>query len=146
VLSLEDWRADRSYLWSVFVGEMATAAIVLADRDLCRRLLDDMQPLRGTCAVNGALVCFMGAHAHHLGLLHAALGDPTSAGVLLREAVVTHERLGARVWAAETAAALAELVSSVVAMRRAGDVWEIGYAGTRVSVRTPRECATWRSW
>ena len=29
VLALPDWRTDRSYLWSVFVGEMATAAIAL---------------------------------------------------------------------------------------------------------------------
>ena len=102
VLSLEDWRADRSYLWSVFVGELATAAVALGDRDLCRRLVDDLRPLRTTCAVNGALVCFMGAHAHHLGLLHAALGDRKEAEVLLREALATHERLGARAWAAET--------------------------------------------
>ncbi len=76
VLSLDDWRTDRSYLWSVFVGELVTAAIATGDRDLCRRLVDDLRPLRGACAVNGALVCFMGAHAHRLGLLHAALGRP----------------------------------------------------------------------
>ena len=69
VLSLDDWRTDRSYLWSVLVGELATAAIALEDRGLCRRLVDDMRPLRSTCAVNGALVCFMGAHAHQLGRL-----------------------------------------------------------------------------
>ena len=40
------------------------------------QLLDDLLPLADTCAVNGALVCFMGAHAHRVGLLHAALGEP----------------------------------------------------------------------
>ena len=56
VLALDDWRADRSYLWSVFIGEMATAAIALRDRPLCQRLLDDLLPVADTCAVNGALV------------------------------------------------------------------------------------------
>ena len=32
-----------------------------------------LRPLAGTCAVNGALVCFMGAHAHRVGLLQAAV-------------------------------------------------------------------------
>jgi hypothetical protein len=135
VLSLDDWRADRSYLWSVFVGELATAAIAVGDRDLCRRLLDDMRPLRDTCAVNGALVCFMGAHAHHLGLLHAALGDRRNAESLLRAALATHERLGAAAWAAETAAALAGLARVGVTMRHAGDLWEVGYAGRTATVR-----------
>ena len=75
VVSLDEWRTDRSYLWSVFVGELATAAIALATTACADGSLDDLRPLRSTCAVNGALVCFMGAHAHRLGLLHAALGD-----------------------------------------------------------------------
>ena len=36
---------------------------------LCAQLLDDLLPMADTCAVNGALVCFMGAHAHRVGLL-----------------------------------------------------------------------------
>ena len=135
VLTLEDWRADRSYLWSVFVGELATAAVAVGDGDLCRRLLDDLRPLRTTCAVNGALVCFMGAHAHHLGQLHAALGERKEAEVLLREALATHERLGARGWAAETSAALVRVLRGGVALRAVGEVWEVGYAGRSASVR-----------
>ena len=102
VLALDDWRADRSYLWSVFVGELATAAIALDDRPLCRRLLDDLLPLADTCAVNGALVCFMGAHAHRVGLLHAALGQAEPARQWLGRALEIHRRLGARAWEAET--------------------------------------------
>ena len=135
VLSLEDWRADRSYLWSVFVGELAAAAVALGDRDVCRRLVDDMRPLRETCAVNGALVCFMGAHAHHLGLLQAALGDKVQAAVLLREARATHERLGARAWVAETDAALAGLEQAAVVLRPKGELWEVAYAGQSATVR-----------
>ena len=135
VLSLEDWRTDRSYLWSVFVGEMATAAIALRDRDLCRQLLDDLRPLRASCAVNGALVCFMGAHAHTIGLLHAALGDRRLARQLLGEALATHQRLGARGWAAETAAVLASVTNAGVSLSQVGDLWEVAYAGRSATVR-----------
>jgi hypothetical protein len=60
VLALQDWRSDRSYLWSVFIGEMATAAIALQDRMLCQRLIEELLPVADTCAVNAAFVCFMG--------------------------------------------------------------------------------------
>lgn len=109
VLSLDDWRADRSYLWSIFVGEMVTAAIALHDRALSEVLLDDLLPLADTCAVNGALVCFMGAHAHRVGLLHAALGHTAPARDRLRQGLEIHQRLGARAWQAESHEALAAL-------------------------------------
>ena len=109
VLALDDWRTDRSYLWSVFIGELVAAAIALDDRPLCQQLLDDLLPVADTCAVNGALVCFMGAHAHRVGLLHAALGQPTPARHRLGQALDIHRRLGARAWEAETRAALEAL-------------------------------------
>jgi hypothetical protein len=49
----------------------------------------------------------MGAHAHRVGLLHAALGHTEPAREWLRQALETHRRLGARVWQAETHQALA---------------------------------------
>ncbi len=109
VLALDDWRTDRSYLWSVFVGEVAVAAIAVQDAPLCRGLLDDLLPLAGSCAVNGALVCFMGSHAHRVGLLHAALGDADSARQALTDAREVHRRLGARLWEEETCSALVAL-------------------------------------
>ncbi|HEU4425099.1 MAG TPA: AAA family ATPase [Pilimelia sp.] len=109
VLALEDWRTDRSYLWSIFIGEMVTAAIALHDRPLCQRLLDDLLPVANTCAVNAALVCFMGAHAHRVGLLYSALGQTEPARRWLRQALQIHRLLGARAWDAETHHALATL-------------------------------------
>ncbi len=109
VLALDDWRTDRSYMWSIFIGEVGTAAIALNDRGLCQRLLDDLLPVAHTCAVNGALVCFMGAHAHRVGLLHAALDQTEPARQWLHRALEIHRRLGARVWQAETHQALATL-------------------------------------
>lgn len=135
VLALDDWRTDRSYLWSVFVGEMAVAAIALDDRPLCRELLDDLMPMADACAVNAAFITFMGAHAHRIGLLHAALGDHDRARASLTKAVDVHRRLGARGWEAESAAALASLDSADPVLRRTGDLWEVRYAGRSAFVR-----------
>lgn len=134
VLALEDWRTDRSYLWSVFIGEMATAAIAVGDRPLCTQLLADLTPVAETCAVNAALVCFMGAHAHRIGLLHAALGAAEPARRWLEQALAVHRRLGARAWAAETERALGAL-SFGPRLRRAGELWEVAYHGRTAHVR-----------
>ncbi|HJV15249.1 MAG TPA: hypothetical protein VJ625_15275 [Propionibacteriaceae bacterium] len=162
VLSL-DWRGDRSYLWSIFVGEMTAAAIALDDQQLCRQLLHDLRPVADTCAVNGALVCFMGAHAHRVGLLYAALGQPALAQWWLTKAVQIHRRLGARAWEiescvelrrlgsddaqhhAERAAALRgalQLGADVPSLRsaqprlvRIGDMWQASYRGQSAYLR-----------
>jgi hypothetical protein len=135
VLALEDWQTDRSYLWSVFIGEMVTAAIALRDRPLCQRLLDDLRPLGDTCAVNAALVCFMGAHAHRIGLLYAALDQPEPARRWLRRAGETHRRLGARGWTAESERALEALDDALPQLRRNGELWQASYQGHTAFVR-----------
>jgi hypothetical protein len=147
VLALADRRSDRSYLWSIFVGELVVAAIALDDRDLCAGLLDDLRPIADTCAVNGALVCFMGAHAHRVGLLYAALGRPDEATRWLTRALDTHRRLGALAWVDETCRALDRASgtgagrptrvtpdldlearpTTAAALRRVGDMWEARY-------------------
>ena len=111
VRALGVWRDDRSYLWSVFVGGMATAAVRLADRDACAELLAELEPVTTACGVNGALVCFSGSNAHWAGLLADALGERERARDLLEHALAVHRRLGARVWEAESCAALAALES-----------------------------------
>ena len=100
-------------------ARLAAAAIALGDRTLCRRLLDDLLPLADTCAVNGALVCFMGAHAHRVGLLHAALGDPEPARPMAATGrSTTHRRLGARAWEEESRQARAALDDTSVSPLR----------------------------
>ncbi|MCO8275419.1 AAA family ATPase [Actinoplanes sp. TRM 88003] len=136
VRALPDWRADRSYLWSIFAGELTAAAIALEDRELCQLLLADLEPLADTCAVNGALVCFMGAHAHRVGLLRAALGDSAGAVESLRGALAVHERLGARLWADETRRALATLTPGAEAtICRSGEMWQVSYRGRAAYLR-----------
>jgi len=72
VLDLDTWRQDRSYLWSVFVGHMATAAVVLQDPEVCETLVAEL--VARSCAVNGAVVAFGGSNALRVGTLLAALG------------------------------------------------------------------------
>ncbi|HWL37250.1 MAG TPA: AAA family ATPase [Frankiaceae bacterium] len=123
VRDLGTWRADRSYLWSVFVRELAFAATALADTELCAELFAEVRPLAGSCGVNGAMVAFAGCHSETAGLLARALGDP-AADVLLAEAEAVYERVGARRAAGGTTAAL----------RRRGPVWEVAYGGRTASV------------
>lgn len=137
VVDLGTWRGDRSYLWSVFVRELAFAAVALGDRDLAGQLLEDVLPLAGACGVNGAVVAFAGSHAHTAGLLTASLGDETAARTLLDTAAATYRRLGAVGWLAETRAPAATGGASGSegrAMRRRGGVWELSYAGRHASV------------
>ena len=109
VLELGTWREDRSYLWSVFIGGLTAAASRLGDLDLSRELLDELTPFAGSCGVNGAVVCFVGSHAHWAGVAAKTLGRMDQARDLLLAALRTHERIGARAWEAETCAVLAEL-------------------------------------
>jgi len=132
VLSLADWRAERSYLWSFFVGELVEAAVAVTDHPLCERLLDDLMPVADGCAVNGALVSFGGAHAHRVGRLHAVLGRSNSAREWFQRALGTHVKLGARAWEAETCAALAAVGGSSAdgyAARARAIAAELGLAG-----------------
>ncbi len=109
VRELGTWREDRSYVWSVFVGGLTAAAARLGDLDLCAELFAELAPLAETCGVNGAVVCFMGSHAHWAGVAAETLGRTDEARDLLLRALRAHERLGARAWEAETCAVLAEL-------------------------------------
>jgi hypothetical protein len=109
VMELDTWRDDRSYLWSVFVGGMATAAVRLHDRGICAQLLAELEPMTDSCGVNGALVCFMGSNAHWAGVLAGALGRTQDARRWLEQALTVHQRLGAVTWEADTSVELALL-------------------------------------
>ncbi|MGD9998450.1 MAG: hypothetical protein AB7L17_10745 [Ilumatobacteraceae bacterium] len=140
-VDLGAWRGDRSYLWSVFVRELAQAAIALEDRQLCVELLDDIEPVAGSCGVNGAVVAFAGSHAHTAGRLAAALGRTEQAVAHLERAVAAHQRLGAMRWLEEARCELDGLRTTPAAaldtgssMRREGALWHIRFAGRATSV------------
>jgi len=136
VVDLGTWRIDRSYLWSVFVRELAHAAIAVDDQHLAAQLLDDVAPLAGTCGVNGAVVAFAGSHAHTAGLLAGALGDDSASRALLEDAAATYRRLDAAGWLAEIGShpLLSGARPGAAAMRRHGALWQLAFAGREVSV------------
>ena len=142
VLELGTWRQDRSYLWSVFVGGLVTAASSLGDLELSRVLLDELTPLAGACGVNGAVVCFTGSHAHWAGIAAKTLGDTDQARDLLLRALGVHERIGAHAWATATNSELAALDLGApntppadATCHHEGDVWSIAYRGQSVRLR-----------
>ncbi len=137
VLALDTWRDDRSYLWPVFVGGMATAAARLGDRAVCTELLSELAPVTNSCGVNGALVCFMGSNAHWAGVLASALDRGEEAQRWLEEAMAVHRRLGAPAWEAESAAELAALGGAAPGNRTVGTGAERG-PGER-AIRLVRE-------
>lgn len=134
VADLGTWRADRSYLWSVFVRELAVAAIALHDDTLCAQLLADLKPLGATCGVNGALVAFAGSHAHPAGLLATALGHDGRA--LLAHARDAYRRLGAPGWLAEAEAELnsGHREAATRSLRRQGRTWQITFNGEQTTL------------
>jgi tetratricopeptide (TPR) repeat protein len=138
VIAIGTWRDDRSYLWSLFVGGMATAAVRLGDRALCAQLLAELQPLTGTCGVGGSLVCFMGSNAHWAGVVAGALGRTEEAHSWLEQAVIVHRRIGARAWEAESHLELAALGSPGDHVERAVHLAaELGLSGVLARLPAP---------
>jgi hypothetical protein len=124
------WREDRSYLWSLYIGGLATAAVRLGDRTLCTQLLDELRRLTHTCGVGGSLVCFVGSNAHWAGIVAAALDRIEDAHRWLSEALTVHHRLGARTWEAETHLELAALGAGGGHAERAAQLGtELGLSG-----------------
>ena len=136
VVELGTWRADRSYLWSVFVRELAVAAVALEKRELCRDLLEDLRPLGDSCGVNGAVVAFAGSHAQSAGLLASAVGEAETAELLLEQAASTYRRLGAPGWAPDPSGrgAVADPGRTAGSMRRQGPVWHLHFGGQEATV------------
>lgn len=143
VLELGAWQADRSYLWSVFVGNLTDAAVRLQDAKLCARILDELRPVTSWCGVNGAVVAFAGSHAHVAGIAAASLGRHEEAHTLLEQAVAVHARLGARVWEAASREALRALAATspstvtshqLAVLRRQQRAWSIIYGSETATV------------
>ncbi len=142
------WRNEGSYLRSVLVAHLAAAAVALGDRPLCEELLDEVEPLTGSCGVNGAVVAFAGPFDHTAGILAAALGDHERAALLLDRSTATARRLGAVVWtrageaarrrvgrAAGSAGPAAAPPGEVATLKRTGGIWAVEWRGESGSLR-----------
>ncbi len=138
VVDLGTWRVERSYLWSVFVREVAQAAIATDDVGLAAQLLEDVAPCAGTCGVNGAVVAFAGSHAHTAGLLAAAVGDHAASRLLLAEAAATYRRLGAAGWLDDLGPGPPVPDGAprrgTATMLRRGALWQLAFADREVTV------------
>ena len=134
VADLGSWRADRSYMASVFVRELSVAAIALGDHPLCVQLHDDLFPFVDICGVNGTVVAFAGSPAQTVGLLANAIGRDGMS--LLRQARDTYQRLGATGWLADVERQLNTVrpETPTRSMRRHGRTWEIAFDGQRAMV------------
>ena len=100
------WQSEGSYLRSVLVGHLAEAGVALGDRELCVRLLADIEDITDACGVNGAVVAFAGPFAHSAGILASALGDQETARSMLHQSIESSRRLGAAVWVRQGETAL----------------------------------------
>jgi tetratricopeptide (TPR) repeat protein len=88
--------------WLVGMAPLAEVATLLGDADRARLLRDLLEPYAGRHIVVGrALVC-RGAVDHYLGMLAATMADHAAADRYFASALGTHERLGARAYAART--------------------------------------------
>ena len=142
VAELGGWHADRSYLWSVFISQIAEAAALLGDQQLCQQVLDDLRPFTNFCGVNGAVVAFAGSLAHPAGMVAAAAGHSAEAAELFQQAADVHHRLDAPLWESASRGALATLTSvepehlgvDVARLRRRENGWAILYRSQTVAV------------
>lgn len=138
VRDLGTWNADRSYLWSVFMRELAHAAAALGRRELCEELLAELRPVADSCGVNGAVVAFAGSHAQPAALLADAMGQQEAAELLRERALTAYRRLGSPGWMVDASLLTSSQVPasgrSMASMRRQGAGWHLAFAGREATV------------
>jgi tetratricopeptide (TPR) repeat protein len=94
----------------LFVAWLTRAIVGLDDTEAARRVYETALPLAGQHVVGGGGVIYVGSVSHHLGELARTFGDEDAAISHYEEALTLHDRLGARLWVAQTQAALGALL------------------------------------
>jgi hypothetical protein len=84
--------------WLTAMTALGRALVAIGEHDAARAVHAELEPFGQRAVAIEAIVC-LGAVAHPLGLLAAALGDERAARDRLTEAVEFDERMGARFWA-----------------------------------------------
>jgi tetratricopeptide (TPR) repeat protein len=104
---LQDLPRDQN--WIATLGTLAPAAVVAGSAKRIRQLLALLAPYAGRMIVVGQGAATHGAVSHHLGLLHAAVGDNEVAARSLGEAIALHRRARAPLWLEHSERALETL-------------------------------------
>lgn len=104
---LGDFPRDQN--WIATLGTLAPAAIVARNERRVRQLLGFLRPFADRMIVVGQGATTHGAVSHHLGLLHAALGEVELARAHLDAAESIHARANAPLWLGHTRRARAAL-------------------------------------
>jgi DNA-binding CsgD family transcriptional regulator/tetratricopeptide (TPR) repeat protein len=92
----------RESLWVASLTYLADAYAVLPGDDLAIRVYEQLAPLRGTNAMVGHLVAFLGAVDRYLGVLAASVGEWDTAEEHLQQALTQNRAMGATTWVAHT--------------------------------------------
>ncbi|MCW2601676.1 MAG: hypothetical protein JWM02_3505, partial [Frankiales bacterium] len=125
VRELGGWRADTSYLWSVFIGQLAEAAVAVGDLEMCADVLDGLRPVVTSCGVNGAVVAFAGSLSQPAGAVAKALGLTDEGNGLLDQAAEVHTRLGA--------CGIGSAGTGHAVLRRVGTTWSVAVGSSTAS-------------
>lgn len=104
---LDDFPRDQS--WLGLLGLLAPPVARSGHAARARRLLDLFGPYAGRCIVVGHGAAVLGAVSHHLGVLHAALGERRAALRRLEAAEREHRSLGSPLWVGRSREALEAL-------------------------------------
>jgi hypothetical protein len=108
---VEDMAEKRWYMfWADVVG-LGTAAALLGDVEHARQLRDLITPYRDQSAVLG-IAAFLGAAAHHRGVLSGVLSEWDEAIADLEVAVARHRAMGATPWTALSQIELARVLDA----------------------------------
>lgn len=91
--------ADANWSWWLGIVATATAAYLCGDRAILADARDAITPWSTQQATAG-LVTYLGSGHHHLGVVELGLGNHGAAVDQLEQAVLAHETLGARPFAA----------------------------------------------
>lgn len=126
------WEHENSYLRSVYLPYLATAAAALGRDVLCRSMLDEVEDLATDCGVNGAVVAFAGPFAATAAVLAEALGDHAGAAAHHAQSVRIATRLGAATWFGDDEAAAP--VGAGPTLSRAGRIWSVRWGDESASV------------
>jgi hypothetical protein len=91
--------------WLTAMSALARVVVARGEQGAIRAVYDALRPFADHVAAIEAIAC-VGAVAHPLGLLAAALGERAVACELLEQAIALDERMGAQPWTARARADL----------------------------------------